>query len=32
MEYISQVPPDRAEVAQNNDARKAVSPTLSVLK
>ena len=32
LENISQVPPDRAEVGQNHDARKAVSATLSVLK
>ena len=29
---ISQVPGNRAEVTQNNDARKAISATLSVLK
>ena len=29
---ISQVPGDRAEVAQNHDGRKAVSATLSLLK
>jgi len=32
LQNISQVPPDRAEVGQNHDARKALSLTLSVLK
>ena len=32
LEYIPLVPANRAEVAQNHDARKAVSATLSVLK
>ena len=32
LEYIPQVPGNRAEVGQNYDARKAVSATLSVLK
>jgi len=31
-ENISQVPPDRAEVGQSHDARKALSVSLSVLK
>ena len=31
LEYIPLVPANRAEVAQNHDVRKAVSPTLSVL-
>ena len=32
LENISQVPPDRAEVGQSHDARKALSVSLSVLK
>ena len=32
LENILQVPPNRAKVGQNQDARKAVSATLSVLK
>ena len=32
LENISQVPPDRAEVGQSHDARKAVSVSLSILK
>ena len=32
LENISQVPPDRAEVGQSHDARKALSESLSVLK
>ena len=32
LEYIPEVPGNRAEVGQNHDARKAVSATLSVLK
>ena len=32
LEYIPLVPANRAEVAQNHDARKAVSATLSVFK
>ena len=32
LEYILLVPANRAEVAQNHDARKAVSATLSVFK
>jgi len=32
LENIPQVPGNRAEVGQNHDARKALSPTLSVLK
>ena len=32
LENISQVPPDRAKVGQNHDARKAVSPILSFFK
>ena len=32
LEYIPQVPENRAKVAQNHDARKAVSSIFSVLK
>ena len=32
LEYIPEVPGNRAEVGQNHDARKTVSATLSVLK
>ena len=32
LEHISQVSPDRAEDPQNHNARKALPPTLSVLK
>ena len=32
LENIAKILENRAEVAQNHDARKAVSPTLSVLK
>ena len=32
LEYIPEVPENRTEVGQNQDARKAVSATLSVLK
>ena len=32
LEYIPLVPPNRGEVAQNHDARKSVSATLSVFK
>ena len=32
LENISQVPPDRGEVGQSHDARKALSVSLSVLK
>ena len=32
LENISQVPPDRVEVGQSHDARKALSVCLSVLK
>jgi len=32
LENIAKILENRAEVAQNHDARKAVSPTVSVLK